>query len=203
MVALPRPRRGGAPLGRVLRSVRRYFGKRSPALLRSRQGIDLKKYPAGGYEIELADGIQSRFFPGGAARGRASAPPSALLMRAQQDLSAELFESAHTKFLQVIDASPDCGEACGLLSGRTQCRRRGACGAEHHLRGRAFAQKRPLPKKRRTLRRRRSARQCGVLPQDVRVQVQRAGRREQFKAAFAHGAAERPRRRKEEACRRA
>ena len=82
-----------------------------PPFLRSRQGIDLKKYPAGGYEIELADGIQSRFFPGGAARGRASAPPSALLMRAQQDLSAELFESAHTKFLQVIDASPDCGEA--------------------------------------------------------------------------------------------
>ena len=81
-----------------------------PPFLRSRQGIDLKKYPAGGYEIELADGIQNRFFAAGASRARSSAPAS-LLASAQKDLAAELYESAYSKFMQVTEAAPDCAEA--------------------------------------------------------------------------------------------
>lgn len=94
-----------------------------PPFLRSRQGIDLRKYPAGGYETELADGIQSRFFSNRRQTasdipnmaGRQSAPtavsPERLLTRAWQDLNDGIYEGAHTKFLQAVDAAPESGEA--------------------------------------------------------------------------------------------
>ena len=87
-----------------------------PPFLRSQQGVNLAKYPAGGYEIELADSIQARFFRTASAMperhvsymGRDA---SELLARAWRDLSGELYESAYTKFLQVLDIAPHSGEA--------------------------------------------------------------------------------------------
>ena len=91
-----------------------------PAFLRSRQGVNLAKYPAGGYEIELADGLQARFAAHSfvkeesaatsfSARRAASAVPA--LARAWQDLTDELYESAYTKFMRVLDEQPENGEA--------------------------------------------------------------------------------------------
>ena len=90
-----------------------------PAFLRSRQGVNLAKYPAGGYEIELADGLQARLFSHSFAREESaaaglsarSAAVAPALARAWQDLSDELYESAYTKFMRILDEQPENGEA--------------------------------------------------------------------------------------------
>ena len=90
-----------------------------PAFLRSRQGVNLAKYPAGGYEIELADGLQARFSAHSFAREESaaagfsarSASIAPALARAWQDLSDELYESAYTKFMRILDEQPENGEA--------------------------------------------------------------------------------------------
>ena len=83
-----------------------------PPFLRSQQGINLAKYPLGGYETELADALETKFSRKDAdtvsRRPQASA---ALLSRAWRDLSDEMYESANTKFLQVLDTDDCCGEA--------------------------------------------------------------------------------------------
>lgn len=83
-----------------------------PPFLRSQQGINLAKYPLGGYETELADALEAKFSRKDAdtvsRRPQASA---ALLSRAWRDLSDEMYESANTKFLQVLDTDDCCGEA--------------------------------------------------------------------------------------------
>ena len=88
-----------------------------PPFLRSRQGVNLAKYPAGGYEIELADNIESLLSRSSfrtAVKTGAKAQNisgTALLTRAWQDLADEMYESANTKFLQALEADPYCGEA--------------------------------------------------------------------------------------------
>ena len=88
-----------------------------PPFLRSRQGVNLAKYPAGGYEIELADNIESFLSRSSfrtAVKTGAKAQNisgTALLTRAWQDLADEMYESANTKFLQALEADPYCGEA--------------------------------------------------------------------------------------------
>ena len=88
-----------------------------PPFLRSQQGVNLAKYPAGGYEIELADSIQSRFFSKYAPRGGQSAGKkdisslADILSRAERDLKDEMYESAAEKFQRAIDTDPLCAQA--------------------------------------------------------------------------------------------
>ena len=98
-----------------------------PSFLRG-QGVDLAKYPAGGYEIEIADNLQLRF--SGGASGAPSANGAGMAgmaagisgMAAAADINGELergrrelaegdFVSAAASFSRAIDKDGDCGEA--------------------------------------------------------------------------------------------
>ncbi len=95
-----------------------------PPFIRSLQGVNLAKYPAGGYEIELADNLQTRFF-GVRRYGTAGLfdqkrsdptdgrmrPQDSLLIRAEQDLNDKMYESAYTKYQQALEADPYSGQA--------------------------------------------------------------------------------------------
>lgn len=93
-----------------------------PPFLRSQQGVNLAKYPAGGYEIELADSLSARlgrvksYNHNGASNYSGVSAPSAAdsreaLRRAKTDLEAGLFESAHLRYTTIAEDDPACGEA--------------------------------------------------------------------------------------------
>ncbi|MCD7729428.1 MAG: toll/interleukin-1 receptor domain-containing protein [Clostridia bacterium] len=96
-----------------------------PAFMRSVQGVNLAKYPAGGYEIELADNICRRF---GLERtlprtytGYTDKPKDlqTMLERAQLDLDDEIYGAAFEDYQKILNAYPRCGEAwwgCFLAS---------------------------------------------------------------------------------------
>ena len=95
------------------------------------QGVDLSKYPAGGYEIEIADNLQTRFFSrkmqnGGtyAANNAAGAAKNygsfgagqaddlfKILDEGRAALSRGDFVSAAAAYSRAIERDGDCGEA--------------------------------------------------------------------------------------------
>ncbi len=94
-----------------------------PPFIRSQQGVNISKYPAGGYEIELADNLQVRLsrkkmrsrndaagmYPGGSEA--ASLAVRALVRSADIDLGDEVYEAAAEKYLRVLDMDAECGRA--------------------------------------------------------------------------------------------
>lgn len=105
-----------------------------PPFIRSLQGVNLAKYPAGGYEIELADNLHTRFFGGkrlpssgvfdqkrpASPEGKIQSPDS-LLIRAEQDLGDKMYKSAYAKYQHALEIDPYSGQAwwgCFLASRR-------------------------------------------------------------------------------------
>lgn len=82
-----------------------------PPFIRSRQGINLAKYPAGGYEIELADNLQTRFFSKRGAVNGGNLSADALIAKADRDLADKLYDGAYAKYRQVLERSPYNGRA--------------------------------------------------------------------------------------------
>lgn len=86
-----------------------------PSFLRG-QGVNLAKYPAGGYEIEIADALERRFKGFGEERQpqyRADSRDglNALLDKGRYALTRGDFVSAAAAFSSAIDEDGDCGEA--------------------------------------------------------------------------------------------
>lgn len=93
-----------------------------PPFIRTLHGINLAKYPAGGYETELANNLQNRFFAQRrpAASVSKMSPLADLLNHAEQDLNAKLYESAYAKYRRVLEIQPYSGHAWwgSFLAGR-------------------------------------------------------------------------------------
>ncbi len=97
-----------------------------PSFIRSVQGVDLAKYPAGGYEIEIADNLCRRFFnntieDNGYTSSQEDLPADVktLLERAEIALDDEIYNAALADFEKVLETNPKCGEAwwgCFLAS---------------------------------------------------------------------------------------
>ncbi len=89
-----------------------------PSFIRT-QGVDLSKYPAGGYEIDIADNLTTilankrsgaRYVPPSAGTGR-SAELSSLLATGQDALARGDFVRAAAAFSRAIDEDGCCGGA--------------------------------------------------------------------------------------------
>ncbi|MCD8308284.1 MAG: toll/interleukin-1 receptor domain-containing protein [Clostridia bacterium] len=97
-----------------------------PPFMRSVQGVNLAKYPAGGYEIEIADNLCTRL---GITKAHYSNPKYSydekpeqlrrLLNGAQADLNAEIYGAALEDYQKIVDLYPDSGDGwwgCFLAS---------------------------------------------------------------------------------------